>query len=148
MAFQDVPFETKCTANTIYIKWKAKRGQFEDYVVKYRNKEKRDGFAVERTSDSKIQITNLKGGTLYELRINKEESSGEETLLFKTEIRTVASIASELLKTAKKISDEPAIYRLQPVKTSILADGIQMYEFCKLSIKNRRFVLKILLSFL
>lgn len=136
MALQQIPFTTDCTANTILIDWHGQRGKFDNYIVKYRTKDSKDSFAVKRTSESKIQMSNLKNGTLYEIRIFVEDPNGDESLLFRTEVRTVTSIAAKLLESAKKICDDPVLYRLSPVKISKLSEGIQIRELCKLDITN------------
>ncbi|XP_052080214.1 uncharacterized protein LOC127718255 [Mytilus californianus] len=129
MDLQQIPFETDCTSNTITIEWQGQRGQFNNYIVKYRDKDSKDVFAVVRISESKIQISNLRNETLYEIKIFVEDPNGDESLSFKTEVRTTASIASKLLKTASKICDDPVIYRLCPIKITNLPEGIQICEF-------------------
>lgn len=132
MALQQIPYKTDCTSNTITIEWQGQHGQFNNYIVKHKAKDSQDVFAVERTSECKIQMSNLKNKTVYEIKIFWEDNNGDESFLFKTEVKTLASIASTLLKTAAKICDDPVIYRLTPVKVSNLAEGIQIREFCKL----------------
>lgn len=130
MDLQKVPC---VSANTIYIEWPKQSGLFNNYIVKYRAKESKGTFAMERTSENKIQISNLKNGTLYEIKIYVENTYGDESLSFKTEVRTVVvSIASKLIKEAVKICDEPAVYRLCPVEIRKPSKGIQIHEFCKL----------------
>lgn len=125
---------TDCTSNTINIEWQGQRGQFTNYIVKYRDKDSKDVFAVERTGESKIQMSNLKNENVYEIKIFVENTNGDESLLIETEVKTLASIASKLLKSAKKICDDPVIYGLCPVKITNLPEGIQIREFCKLQI--------------
>ncbi|CAC5370966.1 unnamed protein product [Mytilus coruscus] len=76
-----------------------------------------------------MQIPNLESGTLYEIKIFVEDSSGDEALLFKIEVRTIPSIASKLLKNADKISDKPTIFRLRPAKTTNTDKDILIHEF-------------------
>lgn len=130
------PYKTESTANTINIEWQGKRGQFNNYIVKYRVKDSKDVFAVEQTSEGKIQISNLRNGTLYEIKVFVEDTNGDESLWIKTELRTVASIASKLLKSAEQICDDPVIYRLCPVNITNLPEGIQIREFCELQMYN------------
>lgn len=125
------PLKTVCTANTIYIEWQGQRGQFNNYIVKYRDKGSKEVFVVERTSKSKIQISNLRNETLYEIKIFVEDTDGDESLLIKTEVRTAASIAAELLTSAEKICDDPVIYRLCPLNMRKCSEGIQIREYCK-----------------
>lgn len=131
MDIEKTSTKTGCTANSIFIEWQGKLDQSDGYIVKYRAKEKENVFVVQRTSQCKIQILNLESGSLYELKIFTEDTSGEETLLFKTEIRTIPSIASKLLKNADKLCDKPNIYRLRPVNSTQIAEKIQVHEFCK-----------------
>lgn len=131
-ACNNVPFKTNYSANTIYIEWQGKRGgHFENYIVKYRDKEGADVFSTQHTSESKILIPNLKNSTLYDIKVYIEDADGDESLSFETEVKTLASIASILVKTVDKICDQPAIYRLKPFKITKLSEDIQMHEFCK-----------------
>ncbi|CAG2190998.1 unnamed protein product [Mytilus edulis] len=81
-------------------------------------------------------MSNLKNETLYEIKIFWEDSNGDESLMFKTEVRTVASIASKLLKSAEQICDDPLIYRICPIKITNLPEGIQIREFFS-DVKNK-----------
>lgn len=126
---QQCPFETECSANSIEIAWQGQHEHFGNYIVKYRPKESKEVFAAQRTSERKIHISNLKNGTLYEIKIYVEDSNGGESLLFKTDTRTVHSIAAKIMKSAAKISDNPDIYRLRPVKITKVAEGVQVHEF-------------------
>lgn len=89
-------------------------------------------FVVQRTSQCKIQISNLESGTLHEIKIYVEDASGDEALFLKTEVRTIPSIASKLLRSAVKICEEPTIYRLLPARSTQIAEEIHVHEFCKL----------------
>lgn len=131
MDLQQIPFITKCTASTILIEWQRQHGEFNNYLVKYRAKHSQDVFAVEQTTESKTQMSNLKNGTLYEIKIVVEDINGDESSLIKTEVRTLALSASTLLETAVKTCDDPVIYRLLPDEISKMSDGIQIREFCK-----------------
>lgn len=132
MDLQQIPFKTDFTANTINIEWQRKNGQFGNYIVKYRAKDSKDALVIKQTSESEIQMSNLRNETLYEIKIFWEDSNGDESLMFKTEVRTVASISSKLLESAEKICDDPVIYRICPIKITKLPEGIQIREFCKL----------------
>lgn len=131
MDLELVSSKTGCTANSICIEWQGKQDHSDSYIVKYRAKEKGDVFVVQRTSQCKIQIANLESGTLYEIKIYVEDASGDEALFFKTEVRTIPSIASKLLKNAVKICDEPTIYRFLPARSTQIAEEIYVHEFCK-----------------
>lgn len=63
------PLKTVSTANTIYIEWQGQREQFNNYIVKYRDKESKDVFAVERKPKSNIQISNLRNEAVYEITV-------------------------------------------------------------------------------
>lgn len=133
MALQTGSCQTNCTNNTISIEWQGQLEQINKFIVKYRPKDSKVAFAMERTSESKIQISNLASETFYEIKIFKEDSNGDESLLFKTGAATLSSSASQLLKSAKRICNGTDVYyRLSPVNITNLAEGIQSREFCKL----------------
>ncbi|CAC5397739.1 unnamed protein product [Mytilus coruscus] len=132
MAHQKVPCKTNCTGNTISIEWQRKPEQIEQinkYIVKYRAKDSRVAFAVERTSESKIQMSNLASETFYVIKIYVEDLNGDESELFNTEVRTLSSTASKLLKSAERICNGYDVFRLSPVKITNLSEGIQIREF-------------------
>lgn len=131
MDLKQNPLKTDSSANTIYIEWRREPGHFHNYIIKYRAKDSNDVLAMQTTPESKIQLSNLKTSTSYEIKIFVEDTDGDESLLFKTEVRTVASIASELLKSAEKICNDPITYRLRPVKITKPFENILIHEFCK-----------------
>lgn len=133
MDYKQSTSEISYSANSIHIEWQTQQDCRDKYIVKYRTKEGHDKFEVERTSESRINIFNLKSGTLYEIKIYVEDTSGDESLSFKTEVRTAsASAASKLIEKAEKICDKPLIYRLRPLTITSPIHGIYVHNFCKL----------------
>ncbi|XP_071149976.1 uncharacterized protein [Mytilus edulis] len=145
MALQQNSCNTICTGNTISIEWQGqqeKPEQINKYIVKYRAKDSKDEFALERTSESKIQMSNLRSETFYEIKIYVEDSNGDESELLKTEVKTLPSVASKLLKSADRICDDSDVYRLSPVKITNPSNGIQIREFLSdVNSKDERFIL-------
>lgn len=133
MDYKQSPSEISYSANSIHIEWQALQDCRDKYIVKYRTKEGHDKFEVERTFENRINLFNLKNDTLYEIKIYVEDTSGDESLSFKTEVRTAsASAASKLIEKAEIICDKPLIYRLRPLTITSPIHGIYVHNFCKL----------------